>query len=91
VTRLVLPAALVAVLLACAQPRGPGDTDASDLHADFELGTGGETLALLDPLGAVADTVAFPALAAYEAYAREPDGREWATTVTPTPGGANTP
>lgn len=55
----------------------------------FGLSSSGEIVWLEDATGAVIDTVAFPALATTESYARYPDGGEWRIVKRVTRGSLN--
>ena len=69
-----------------------GDTDQGDLHTNFKLSAGGESVALLGADGSTEiDTVTFPAQTTDVAYGREIDGTgSWGTQCVATPGSANT-
>ncbi len=55
----------------------------------FGLSSSGETVWLEDATGTVIDSVAFPALATTESYARYPDGGAWQTVARVTQGALN--
>lgn len=55
----------------------------------FGLSSHGETVWLEDATGTVIDSVAFPALAKTESYARYPDGGAWKTVARVTRGALN--
>ena len=61
-----------------------------ELHANFKIGTSGETLYLTAPDGTNIDTVEIPALAEDVSYARFPDGEAEFAKKVPTPGVSNT-
>ena len=66
------------------------DPEQGDLHTDFKLARVGETLAVYQPSGEVADSITFPEQQADVSWARQPDGRgEWQAAVSPTPGASN--
>ena len=57
----------------------------AQLSASFKLSSEGETLSLVDPQGALADEVEFPALELDTSYARLPDGTgSWVVSLSPT-------
>lgn len=67
------------------------DDDAlADLHADFKLSRGGETILLQDDLGEPVDSVTYPELTPDQSWGRAPDGAMgWDYTAEPTPGANN--
>jgi hypothetical protein len=67
------------------------DDDAGDgpLHTDFKLEGNGETIALYDKTGALADELTYDEQAADTSWARHPDGGETWQAGTPTPLAAN--
>ena len=70
------------LLVVTADDGASADTQ---LSASFKLSSQGETLSLVDPEGALADEVAFPALELDTSYARLPDGTgSWVVSLSPT-------
>lgn len=66
------------------------DPEQGALHADFKLARIGETLALYDPSGDVADSVTFPEQQTDVSWARQPDGSgDWQALTNPSPGLSN--
>ncbi len=65
--------------------------DGLDLHTNFSISAGGETLLLTQPDGTLHDSVEFPKLRGDIAYGRSPDNRAtFFYFADPTPGAANT-
>lgn len=65
------------------------DRRGEELHANFKLSTGGESVRLYDPRGNVLSWVEYDALAPELSLSRLPDGG-WTTELRPTPGYENT-
>jgi hypothetical protein len=62
----------------------------SNLHTDFKLTSGGETLYLFDPSGEISDSVLFPALPRDISYGKLNEQSEtWVMFKNPTPGDSN--
>lgn len=66
---------------------GGADRD-GEMHASFRLPSSGATLALLNPAGAVVDSVEIPALERDQSYCREDSGA-WSVSAGATPGEQN--
>ncbi|MFQ5638143.1 MAG: DNRLRE domain-containing protein [bacterium] len=63
---------------------------AGELHTNFKLSKGGESLSLFDPSGGVVDQLTFGVQSDDVSLARSPDGSGgFVATTTPTPGAAN--
>jgi len=60
-----------------------------NIHASFELKDGGGKLFLLDSLGQIRDSVAYPATAGDLSFAKNFESEEWAFSRPPTPNSAN--
>ena len=90
-TRYTFPAGTVLEARAYLTLWADGDEEEGDLHADFKLSRGGESLTLVDAAGVVVDSVTFPELPTDSAYARRPDGSGAFAVATPTFGTTNTP
>lgn len=67
---------------------GRGRSVSGELHAEFSLSAGGESLTLSAWGGAVVDTVNFPASQPYTAFVFDEDGQAVSTDL-PTPGYSN--
>lgn len=65
------------------------DLQFENLHANFKLKTGGETVALFAPNGAAVDSVHLPLVPMDISYGRIPDGGGWHFLASPTPGTVN--
>lgn len=68
---------------------GRSESPADEIHADFSLSSGGETLTLSTFAGTVVDSVTFPASEPHIAFTFTEDG-EAVVTDRPTPGYENT-
>jgi hypothetical protein len=75
-------------------PRGLSDhivLSLPNLHTNFRLSAGGETLYLTNPDSQVTDTIAFSEMPTDLSLGRQPDGtNDWRIFDQPSPGGANT-
>lgn len=66
------------------------DTLASDeLHTSFKLSADGEYIGLYNALGALVDSLTFPALQTDQSFGRVPDGGDFVFMQSPTPGAPN--
>ncbi len=82
-TNVTIPAGGFAVVYA-----DNGDDVPGEMHAPFKIPAAGASLALLDPSGAVVDSVETPRLDADQVYCRGANGT-WSVSFGATPGEAN--